>query len=447
MARRVVITGAGVVTSIGTGAEAFWDALADGRSGAARVEVQGVPPAVAFPVPDLDAEERFGRRDARRMDRDTQLAAVAATLALEDAGDPGLPADRIGVAVGNAHGGMATMDAAYRALYERGADRVSPFSVPLALPNAPAAGVARVLGLHGPSSAVCTACAAGSDAIGLALAVIRDGRADAMLAGGAEAPLSAFTLAGYGQLGALARGGGDTDPADLSRPFDRARSGFVMGEGAGVLVLEEREHAVARGARVLAEVAGYGASCDAGHLTDPDPTGEGPATAIGRALEDAGLGPAGHRLRQRACHVDPRGRRGRGAHARAGGARPRAGLLHQGPPRPLPRRGRRHRGRGHAHGPGAGPPAARHQPPRPRRRARARPRGGRRAAGPRRRGALQLASASAGTTPRWSSRDTAPEVAAPYSVGAVIGRSRATPRAISARLVSSAKAGAATSPP
>ena len=167
-----------------------------------------MPPAVAFPVPELDAEERFGRRDARRMDRDGQLAAVAATLALEHAGDLGLPAERVGVAVGNAHGGMATMDAAYRALHERGPDRVSPFSVPLALPNAPAAGVARVLGLHGPSSAVCTACAAGSDAIGLALLAIRDGRADAMLAGGAEAPLSAFTLAGYGQLGALAKGDG-----------------------------------------------------------------------------------------------------------------------------------------------------------------------------------------------------------------------------------------------
>jgi 3-oxoacyl-[acyl-carrier-protein] synthase II len=289
MARRVVVTGAGVVASVGTGVEAFWDAVAAGRSGAAMVEIEGVPPAAAFPVAEIDAEERFGRREARRMDRDGQLAAVAGVLALEQAGDLGLPAQRVGVAVGNAHGGMGTMDAAYRALLERGPDRVSPFAVPLSLPNAPAAAVARVLGLHGPSSAVCTACAAGSDAIGVALHAIRDGRADAMVAGGAEAPLSAFTIAGYGQLGALARG--DGDPAERSRPFDRARNGFVMGEGAGLLVLEERDHALARGAHILAELAGYGASCDAGHLTDPDPSGEGPAAAIAAALADAGIGP------------------------------------------------------------------------------------------------------------------------------------------------------------
>jgi 3-oxoacyl-[acyl-carrier-protein] synthase II len=287
VSRRVVVTGAGVVASIGTGVQAFWDALARGASGATTVEVEGVPPAVAFAVPELDAEERFGRREARRMDRDGQLAGVAALLALEEAGELGLPAARVGVAVGNAHGGMATMDAAYRALHERGPDRVSPFAVPLALPNAPAATVARVLGLHGPSSAVSTACAAGSDAIGLAFLAIRDGRADAMLAGGAEAPLSAFTFAGYGQLGALAKG--DGAPEERSRPFDRARNGFVMGEGAGILVLEERDHALQRGATVLAEVAGYGATCDAGHLTDPDPTGEGPAGAIAAALADAGL--------------------------------------------------------------------------------------------------------------------------------------------------------------
>jgi 3-oxoacyl-[acyl-carrier-protein] synthase II len=289
MARRVVVTGAGVVSSVGTGIEAFWDAVAQGTSGAALVEIEGVEPAVAFPVPDLDAEERFGRRDARRMDRDGQLAAVAATLALEHAGDLGLPAERIGVAVGNAHGGMGTMDAAYRALLQRGPDRVSPFAVPLSLPNAPAATVARVLGLRGPSSAVCTACAAGSDAIGVALSVIRDGRADAMVAGGAEAPLSAFTIAGYGQLGALSRSAGN--PHERSRPFDRARDGFVMGEGAGLLVLEERDHALQRGARILAELAGYGASCDAGHLTDPDPSGAGPAAAIAAGLADAGIGP------------------------------------------------------------------------------------------------------------------------------------------------------------
>jgi 3-oxoacyl-[acyl-carrier-protein] synthase II len=290
MTRRVVITGASVVCSVAVGREAFWDALAAMHSGARRVAVDGVGEIVAFPAPDTDAEERFGRREARRMDRVGRLAAVTAALALEDAGGGDLPGARCGAAVGCAHGGVDTLHEAYTTFFERGADRISPFAIPLGLPNSPASATARAHGLHGPSTAVATACAAGTDAIGFALEAIRDDRADAMVAGGAEAPISPLVVAGYRKLGALSPGAGE--PGAASRPFDRARDGFLLGEGAAMLVLEEREHAVARGATILAEVAGYGQSCDAAHLTDPDETGAGPARAIGAALADAGIAQA-----------------------------------------------------------------------------------------------------------------------------------------------------------
>jgi 3-oxoacyl-[acyl-carrier-protein] synthase II len=286
--RRVVITGAGVVSPLGAGAGAFWDALAAGRSGVDVLEVEAVGAIPAFPVAaGEDARERFGQRDARRMDRSGRLAAVAAAMALEDAGDPDAPPERTGVSIGSVHGGAETLLEAHRALLERGADRVGPFAIPSSLPNHAAAAAARALGLRGPSSAPATACAAGADAIGTGLAMIRDGRADVVVAGGAEAPLSPLVVAGYIRLGALNHDPGDADRA--SRPFDRTRDGFVIGEGAGMVVLEEREHALARRARIHAELAGYGSSCDAGHPTDPDPTGDGPAWAIAEALADAGL--------------------------------------------------------------------------------------------------------------------------------------------------------------
>ncbi len=289
--RRVVITGAGAVTPFGLGREALWDGVAQGRSGAERISMEHIGDLTAFPIHGLveAAQERFGRRDVRRMDRAGMLAALAGALALDDAGDTGLAPERIGVAVGCVHGGAATAYEAHRALLERGADRVGPLSVPLALPNGAAAATARTLGLRGPSTAPSTACAAGSDAVGAGVSMIREGRADAVLAGGAEAPLSPVVAAGYLKMGALSS---STRPAhEASRPFDRARDGFVMGEGSGLLLLEERENALRRGARILGEVVGYGATCDAGHLTDPDAEGEGAARAIGEALADAGLAP------------------------------------------------------------------------------------------------------------------------------------------------------------
>ena len=288
MRRRVVITGAGVVSPLGAGADTFWDALAAGRSGAVVLDVEAVGPIPAFPVAEgEDARERFGQREARRMDRAARLAAVAAALALSDAGDPGVPPERVGASVGCVHGGVETLLEAHRALLERGADRVGPLTIPSSLPNHPCAATARVLGLRGPSSAPATACAAGADAIGTALSFIREGRADVMVAGGADAPLTPLVIAGYIRVGALHHDAADAHRA--SRPFDLTRQGFVIAEGAGMLVLEEREHALARGARILAELAGYGSSCDAGHPTDPDERGEGPARAIGGALADGGL--------------------------------------------------------------------------------------------------------------------------------------------------------------
>ncbi len=288
MGRRAVVTGVGVVSSIGTGVEAFWDALADGVSGASVLELEGEPPTPVCRVEEFDGEALFGRRDARRMDRCAQLATAAAQLALADAGgDLGLPHERVGASIGSAHGGIGTLDEAYRTYFERGSDRVSPFMIPLALTNTACAAVARTLQLRGPSSSTCTACAAGADAIGTALWLIRSGRADAMFAGGADAAISPVVLAGYRNLGALAslRHGA----AGASRPFDSERDGFVIGEGSGVLVLEEREHALARGARIYAELGGYGSSCDASHLTDPDQTGAGPGAAMSAALADGVL--------------------------------------------------------------------------------------------------------------------------------------------------------------
>lgn len=319
--RRVVVTGAGAVTGLGTGADALLQAMVEGRSAISLTEVEGVGEVVAGRAVDIDVDERFGRRVARRMDRASQLAAWAAADALEDAGDLGLPAERMGSAVGSAHGGAGTIAAGQDVLIARGADRVGPLTIPLGLVNAPAATVARTAGLRGPSLAPATACAAGADAVGQAAQLVRSGRADAMLAGGADAPLVPIVVAGYRNAGALAIP--DGRPAErISRPFDRERSGFVIAEGAAVLVLEEREHALARGARIHAEFLGYGSSCDAGHLTDPEPGGVGPSVAIAEALEDAGRTPDDVEVVSAHATSTPAGDRAE-AHALA-----RAGLAH-----------------------------------------------------------------------------------------------------------------------
>lgn len=288
--RRVVITGLGVESPLGHTIDGFWEALLAGRSAAVLTEIPGVGALPAFGLDEGDrARDRFGQREARRMSRAGRFAALATAAALEDAGTHGADPERIGASIGSVHGGSEAFEEAVAVMRERGADRMSPLTVPLGLVNSPVAAASRALGLRGPSSAVSTACAAGSDAIGTAVSWIRDGRADLAVAGGAEAPITPMVVGGYLRLGALSRG--PVEPRRCSRPFDRARDGFVIGEGAGVVVLEERERALARGARIYAEVAGYGASCDAAHLTDPDPGGLGPARAIRAALADAGAAP------------------------------------------------------------------------------------------------------------------------------------------------------------
>jgi 3-oxoacyl-[acyl-carrier-protein] synthase II len=279
------------VSSIGSGRLGFWDALAAGHVGASHIELDHVGFLTACLTPAEDgAEEIVGRREVRRMDRAARLAVVAAAQALEDAGGEPIARERFGAVIANVHGGADTLYRSELALLQEGVERVSPFMVPLGLTNAPAAAVTRVNGLRGPSSTVTTACAAGTDALGLAALLIRAGRADAMLAGGAEAPITPPVVAGYRRLGALASA--SRPAAETSRPFDRGRDGFVIAEGAGILLLEEREHARARGATILCELGGYGSSSDAGHITDPDASGESPARAIGIALAEAGISAA-----------------------------------------------------------------------------------------------------------------------------------------------------------
>ncbi|MSO46709.1 MAG: beta-ketoacyl-[acyl-carrier-protein] synthase family protein [Thermoleophilia bacterium] len=287
MQRRVAITGVGIVSTFGNVVDAFWDAVLAGQTGGSDVALEGLPVLPGVRVAEFDVDAVIGKREARRMDRVGIFAAVAAAHALADAGQHGVAPERIGTAIGCAHGGAGTVEETQRTLLERGLDRVSPFAIPLGLVNSPVAGTARLHALKGPSAAPATACAAGSDAIGWAYERIRDGRAEAMVAGGAEAAIVPSVLAGYIRLGAIASL--THGAAAASRPFDTARDGFVMAEGAGVLVLEEWEHAVARDAHIYGEVVGYGQSCDAGHLTSPDETGEGPARAVQAALDDAGL--------------------------------------------------------------------------------------------------------------------------------------------------------------
>jgi 3-oxoacyl-[acyl-carrier-protein] synthase II len=269
----VVITGRGVVSSVGEGADAFFEALLSKRSGIA----DGIGACV-----DFDPETAMSPKEARRSDRYTQLAVAAATQAVEEAGLPdGIDPERLGVIVGTGVGGLVTLQAECQAWLEGGDRAVSPHFVPMMMPNAAAGTIAIKLGARGPGFSVSSACATGGHAIGEALRMIDRGEADAVIAGGTEAALTGLCIAAFRRMGALSREG-------VSRPFDAERDGFVMGEGAAVLVLEREDHARARGAQVLARVAGYGASNDAFHITQPDENGRGAKQAMLATLKDAG---------------------------------------------------------------------------------------------------------------------------------------------------------------
>ncbi|HXY84845.1 MAG TPA: beta-ketoacyl-ACP synthase II [Gaiellaceae bacterium] len=291
--RRVVVTGLGAVSPLGNDVETSWRNLTDGRSGAARITHFDPSPFVvnfACELKDFDAAEWLDRKQARRMDRFAQMIVAAARQAEADSGiDIAGEGDRIGASIATGIGGLQSYQDCYDTLLERGPDRVNPFAIPCIIPNMGAGWVSMELGTRGPLSSQCTACAASNMAIGDGTDQIRLGRADVMLCGGTEAAINEVGIAGFGAMRALSRR--NDDPERASRPFDAHRDGFVMGEAAAVVVLEELEHAQARGARIYAEVAGYGVSSDATHITEPDPTGENPARALVNALHDASIDP------------------------------------------------------------------------------------------------------------------------------------------------------------
>lgn len=290
---RVAVTGIGVVSPLGIGREEMWRAASEGRSGAGLItlfDASDWPVRMACEAHGFDPADFMDRRVARRMDRYAQFAVAAARLAVADAG---LPIDRdgegIGAIIGNGGSGATSREEQHAVLVERGPDRVSPLAIPLSVANMGAGQVSMELGLRGPVTAVCTACAAGTDSIGTALDVLRRGDARAMLAGGADTLISPYFVAGFDAMRVLSHR--NDDPAGAARPFDRDRDGFLVGEAGAVMVLEPLDDARARGAEVICELAGYGASADAYHITDPDPTAEPQARAVTAAIEDAGISP------------------------------------------------------------------------------------------------------------------------------------------------------------
>ena len=291
--RRVVVTGIGAVTPLGNDAETFWTGLTAGKTGAAEITAFDHSPFLvhfACELKDFEPTKWIEKRTARRMDRFAQMILAAARMAEEDSGiEIASETDRIGVSVATGIGGLQSFQDCYDTLLERGPDRVNPFSIPAIIPNMGAAWVSMELGTRGPLSSQCTACAASNMAIGEALDAIRLGRADAMLAGGTEAGITPVGIGGFAAMRALSRR--NADPERASRPFDAERDGFVMGEAGAIVVLEELEHAKERGAKIYAEMAGYGVSSDAQHITEPDPTGRHPARAMRMAMDDAGVTP------------------------------------------------------------------------------------------------------------------------------------------------------------
>lgn len=291
--KRIAITGLGVISPIGIGKEAFWQGLLEGRSGVGRISRFDPEPytsQIAAEVKDFRPELFFDKKDIRRMDRYTQFGMAASQMALEDAGlkleneDP----YRIGVVMGSGIGGIETLEEQMRILFTKGPGRVSPFLIPMMINNIAAGQIAISLGPKGPNFTVVTACASGAHALGEALRILRSGDADVLLAGGAEAPLTQIAFAGFCSMRAMSTR--NQEPEKASRPFDRERDGFVIGEGAAMLVLETMEHAIKRGARLYGELCGYGCTADGYHITAPDPNGEGARRAMELALQDAGAG-------------------------------------------------------------------------------------------------------------------------------------------------------------
>jgi len=294
MDRRVVVTGIGSVSPFGVGFDAVWQAIRDGRSAVKRIstfDVSEYPTHIAAEVVDVDFSDYIDPKVAKRSDPYVRLAVAASNNALEDSGLQVTEenAERVGVLIGSGIGGMSTWEEQFERLLTKGPGRVSPFFVPMMIVNMGSGMVSMVTGAKGPNTTVCTACATSTNALGDAMEIIRRDDADVMIAGGSESAIARCALAGFCRAGALSRR--NDEPERACRPFDVDRDGFVMGEGATVLILEELEYARARGAGAYCEVAGYGMSGDAYHMTDPDPAGDGPMRAMKAALEDAGVAP------------------------------------------------------------------------------------------------------------------------------------------------------------
>jgi len=286
--RRVVVTGLGPVTPVGIGIEEFWMGLTTGRCGVSRIEnfdATGLPVQIGGEIHGFDPTEWMERKEAKRTDRVAQFAVAASRLAWLDAGSPEVDHARTGVLFSTGIGGLSSLLAQHQIFLEKGPDRVSPFMIPQLMPNAAAGHVAMAFGFTGPNTCITTACAAGAHAVGEAFRWIRDGMADVCIAGGTEASVLPLTLSAFSQMNAVTR---NADPLRASRPFDKDRDGFVLSEGAAALVLEAEEYAMARGARIYGEVAGYGASADAYHITAPEPEGLGAIQAMLACLETAG---------------------------------------------------------------------------------------------------------------------------------------------------------------
>jgi len=294
MGRRVVITGLGAVTPLGIGKDIYWSGLKEGRSGVRfveRLDLSEIATRIAAEVLDFSPEPWLEKREARRMDRFAQFAVAASKMALEDANLVITPelAPRVGTHIGSGVGGLNTLEKEAEIGFAKGIGKISPFFIPMMIANMGTGSVARIIGARGPSQTTVTACATSTNSIGDAFWLIREGKADVMVAGGAEAAITPMAMAGFSNMKAMSRR--NDDPQRASRPFDRDRDGFLLGEGAGVIILEARDAAIARGARIYAEIAGYGMSNDAYDMVSPSPTGDGAAAAMREALKDAAVQP------------------------------------------------------------------------------------------------------------------------------------------------------------
>lgn len=294
MSKRVVVTGVGAVTPLGLSIEATWEGLVAGRSAAGLIkqfDASEYPVKIACELPGFDVQAFIDRREARKMDRCTQYAVASTLMAWKDSGfaEGGLDPDRAGVLIGSGVGGIQTLENQHTVLMEKGPRRISPFFIPMLIADMPSGVVSIMLGLKGPNFATVSACASGAHAAGTAFRAVARGDVDVMVTGGTEAAVCPLSLAGFAAMKAISAR--NDEPERASRPFDADRDGFVLGEGAGIVVLEELEHARARGAHIYAEIVGYAATSDAHHMTAPAPDGAGAAAAMRLALKDAGLVP------------------------------------------------------------------------------------------------------------------------------------------------------------